>query len=118
MTREELALWVADNRKALRRTEQATCICTKSKVLVAVYTDQIGQKVLWVCGRQGVDQAGNTVRALPRAVNLDERAGTDHHSVELAQCAHCRAGVAVLVTADQWSVLCELGPPTRAQLSP
>lgn len=120
MTREELAQWTAINRKSLRRDPaQIPCKCSpKSQVLAVVYTDAVGQRLLWLRGRQGTDQSGNRTAAPHRAVNLTELAGSDHQSFEIVQCAHCRAAKLILIDGAGWRVFCDLDAPTHTQITP
>jgi hypothetical protein len=110
MTPEALAVWLADHRRGLRRGEQLSCSgCRKGGLLAVVWIASDGRRILWIEGRQKLEQSGSVVRGKPRALWLDDNAAR----LELAQCMSCRRGALLMVQEDQVHLL-ELKSPTRA----
>lgn len=96
MSPEELAVWVDENRKALRRDAQWTCDCSarsRPRPIAVVYLAADGTAYLWVAGRQRLNQGGAVTRPRARAVNLSEMVATDADLLEFAQCRRCRAAL-------------------------
>jgi hypothetical protein len=115
MTPEELAVWVDENRKALRRDAQWACDCSRrTKPIAAVYLDGDGRALFWTAGRQRLAQDGTVENPRARAVNITELVMSGADLLEFAQCRRCRRSLVFTLHEGDLRMVAQLDPPKRA----